>query len=67
MTDDLLLTVDDVREAGLCVRGAKQWFSLHHLDFKHFLAHGIRASQLPDNDAFAQKVLDVARERRSDE
>lgn len=67
MNDDLLLTVEDVREAGLCVRGAKQWFALHKLDFKHFLMHGIRASALPENDAFAQKVLEVARERRSDE
>lgn len=67
MNDDLLLTVEDVREAGLCVRGAKQWFALHKLDFAHFLANGIRMSQLPSNDALSQKVIEVARERRGDQ
>lgn len=67
MSDDLHLTVEDVREAGLCVRGAKQWFALHKLDFTHFLAHGIHMSQLPQNDALAQKVIEVARERRGEQ
>lgn len=67
MNDDLHLTVEDVREAGLCVRGAKQWFALHKLDFAHFLTHGINMSQLPQNDALAKKVIEVARERRGDQ
>lgn len=43
----MIVTINHLREAGHCVRGAKGWFEQHDLDFKDFLRHGI------DADTFA--------------
>lgn len=40
---DVVFTIDDVMQAGHCVRGAKRWFGEYELDFRDFLAHGISA------------------------
>lgn len=62
MSDDLIITVEHVRDAGMCVRGAKQWFALHGLDFQKFLTHGIPASEVTAlGDVFADKVVALAR------
>lgn len=53
---DLVITATDVRRAGLCARGMKSWFESYGLDFRAFLADGIRAAELPE-DAFAERVI----------
>jgi hypothetical protein len=62
--DDLLVTVDDLRAASMCVRGAKQWFRLHKLDFASFLAIGLPASTLAAlNDEMADRAIAMAKKR----
>jgi hypothetical protein len=43
---DIVVTITDVRNAGVCVRGAKRWTQANGLDFAHFLKHGLPASTL---------------------
>lgn len=43
------ISIDDVRKAGYCVRGAKTWFEDHGMDFRDFLVRGI------DQDEFILK------------
>lgn len=42
---DLVITIDDVRTAGYCTRGAKKWFDGYGLDFRDFLENGIPADR----------------------
>jgi len=54
-----MITIDDVRSAGHCVRGAKDWFAHYDLDFKAFLRDGIdEATFLATGDAIAQQIVD---------
>lgn len=56
----------DVRDAGLCVRGARVWFTKHGLDFKNFVVNGIVVEEVQAvsrNDAFAVRVIEQARKR----
>lgn len=69
MTDEVLVTGDDLREArvrfgGFCAAGAAKWFQRQGLSFRHFLQHGYPASTLAV-DSFGQQVADMARERLS--
>jgi len=67
MSDDFTVTIDDVRGAGHCVRGAKQWFERYKLDFRAFLDEGIPASKLlATGDAYGIQVVEVARRRVGD-
>ena len=43
---DFIVTIDDVRKTGHCVRGIRRWFEAHRLDFKAFMQQGIAASVL---------------------
>ena len=62
--NDLIVTVDDLRAASMCVRGAKQWFRLHKLDFASFLAKGLPATTLAAlNDEMADRVIAMAKKR----
>lgn len=62
--NELIVTVEDVRAAKMCVRGARQWFSLHRLDFADFLAHGLPKSTLAAlNDELANRVIEKAEAR----
>lgn len=64
MSDDFTVTIDDVRGAGHCVRGAKQWFDGYGLDFRSFLESGIAASKLlATGDAYGIQVVEHARRR----
>lgn len=64
MNDDFTVTIDDVRGAGHCVRGAKQWFEGYGLDFREFLDAGMTASTLlATGDAYAIQVVEHARRR----
>lgn len=62
MSDDPIITIQDVRNCGLCVWGARAWFERHGLNFRHFIRHGIRASEvLKTGDGYAQQVVERAR------
>lgn len=61
MTEPLLITIDHVRAAGLCVHGTRGWFARHGLDFKAFLRDGIAADVLlATGDAMAMRVVEHA-------
>jgi hypothetical protein len=61
---ELIVTMRDVRESGLCVQGARAWFKSRGLDFRKFLHEGMPESQvLALRDAMANRALEVARKR----
>jgi hypothetical protein len=65
--DDSTITINDVRQAGHCVAGAKRWFGLHDLDWQNFLQEGIsEADFLATGDALAADIVKRKRERQSD-
>lgn len=58
------ITIDDIRQAGHCVRGTRDWFDQHGLDFKDMLKNGIEESEFLDTgDALAQQVVERKRAR----
>ncbi len=62
---EIIVTIDDVRAAGLCVNGTRVWFARHDLDFRAFLREGCSADTLlATGDAMAQRVVDHARIRQ---
>lgn len=55
---DLIITINDIRKAGHCTRGARNWFEQQGLDFRGFLKDGISAEDfLASGDAQAQQVV----------
>jgi hypothetical protein len=63
--DDRRVTIDDVRAAGHCVRGAREWFDRHGLDFRSFLREGIdEAEFLASGDGLAARIVDLKRFRQ---
>lgn len=59
MTEDRIITINDMRKVGFCVSGVRRWFDAHGLDFRDLLANGIPASKLlATEDGLAQKVVD---------
>jgi hypothetical protein len=64
MIDDIIVTMEDVRKAGMCSSGARAFFKRHDLNWNKFLEQGITAKELfPTQDAMALKVIEVARGR----
>jgi hypothetical protein len=64
MTDDLIIRMEHVRQAGMCSSGARAFFQRHDLDWNRFLEQGITAKELiPTQDAMALRVVEVARGR----
>ncbi len=62
--EDPIVTITDIRKAGHCPSGARDWFKAHDLDFRAFLAHGLPASTLlATGDAYAEQVVSRKRER----
>lgn len=60
------VTIDDIRKAGHCVRGARRWFESHGLDFGTFLERGIAAEALlATGDALADQVIQRKMEREA--
>lgn len=60
----LRITITDVRAAGHCARGAKDWFERHGLDFRAFLKDGASEEELlATGDALAVEVIKHKRER----
>lgn len=62
----LRITIDDVRAAGHCPAGTRNWFLEHNLDFRDFLKNGIDAKTfLVDGDALAEQVVTRKLEREN--
>ena len=60
----MIVTVDDVRKAGYCVRGIREWARTYNLDFNDFIHNGIDVAVLePLNDAMADRIIKLKRER----
>jgi hypothetical protein len=58
------VTIDDVRAAGHCVRGARDWFDRHSLDFRAFIRDGIAEEIfLASGDAMAERVVSLKQSR----
>lgn len=65
MTDDFIITVDDLRKCGMCASGVRQWFIAHNLDFKDFLANGMAASKFLDTgDAMGARAVRMVKENK---
>lgn len=60
--------MQDIRRAGLCAKGARDFFKSHNLDFNDFLKHGIDI-QLIENtqDSIALKVVDLVKSENTHE
>ena len=68
MTDDVIVHVRHIREAKLCSRGARMWFTRHGLDFNKFLTEGIPASQVDSlGDALGKQVAQIARDEAAED
>lgn len=58
---EVIVTIDHVRAAGLCVHGTRTWFARQGLDFRAFLREGCDADTLlATGDAMAQRVVSYA-------
>lgn len=44
--DDLMITIKDVRQAGHCVRGAKEWCDRNNFDFRRLIDDGLTAREV---------------------
>lgn len=65
---DPLVTVEHMRKARLCSRGARQWATRHGLDYMRFLSHGYPASVFEaTGDALGKLVADIARKEAAGE
>jgi hypothetical protein len=64
MSNDLIVTVQDLRAARFCFQGARPWFRRHGLDWQAFLADGLPADVLvATGDALVFPVIAEARKR----
>lgn len=53
-----IITINDVRNAGLCAKGARIWAQSNGFDLRAFLKDGMTESKVAAmNDAMANKVL----------
>lgn len=65
MSEQVIVTMDDIRKLRYCSRGARAWFMAHDLDWVAFLRHGISSEQLQaTGDEMAMKAIEVARGRQ---
>ena len=59
------ITITDIRLAGHCVSGTRDWFEKHNLDFRDMLRNGIDIEIFRAlNDGFAQQVIERKEQRR---
>ncbi|MEN3144642.1 hypothetical protein ABDF71_21870 [Ochrobactrum sp. WV_118_8] len=65
MSEDLVISMEDLRKCGMCASGVRRWFLDHNLDFKDFLANGIASSALVElGDALGLRAVELTRKRR---
>lgn len=63
----LRVTIVDVREVDLCVRGARNWFASHSLDFRVFLIEGYPIEVIEaTGDALGKRVADHVRRKNGE-
>ncbi|MDR3444693.1 hypothetical protein [Dyella sp.] len=63
-TRDLFTIPGYSKRCGFCRSGARHWFATHHLDWTHFVKHGIDAQILEaTGDALALALVAWARKR----
>lgn len=55
--EDLIITIQDLRDAGHCVAGSRHWFAANELDFKDFLVNGMPATKFAAIDALSEEVV----------
>lgn len=61
----MIVTIQDVRDAGYCASGARRWFESYGIDFRGFMENGVEAETLlATEDAMANRVVElkIARE-----
>jgi len=60
------ITIDDIRRAGHCVAGARDWLTLHGFEWRTFLKEGAsEADILATGDAYAERVVAMKQARIS--
>ena len=60
----LMVTIEDVRQAGLCIPGARRWCRRHDIDWHRLLKDGVEASRLIETrDAMAARAVAMAQRR----
>lgn len=60
---EIIVRIEHVRKAGLCTRGARQWFRMRALDYMQFLKDGLPISRIEAvGDSLSAKVCAAARE-----
>lgn len=63
-----IVRIQHVRRAGMCARGAREFFLRHALSWEDFLQNGIDAAILDrTGDVMAKQVADLARKEQSSE
>lgn len=64
----MIIKITDIRLAGHCATGAKQWFDDMGIDFKDFLKNGIDSEKLlATGDGLARQVVSRTKERRGED
>jgi hypothetical protein len=59
-----IVTIEDVRKAGHCVRGCRAWGEQHGFDFRAFLKNGLPESVvLATGDEMALDIVQRKQER----
>lgn len=68
MSEQIVVTIKHVQACSMCVRGARQWFERHGLDFRDFLIHGLPVEVVENlGDAMAKMVAKRARDEAAGE
>lgn len=64
ITDETIITIDDIRRAGFCVDGFRDLAKRNNHDLRHFLRNGAPVGLLRTwgEDALLDRVLSVKRE-----
>jgi len=62
VSEQIIVTIKHVQACSMCVRGARQWFERHGLDFREFLLKGLPIEKIEaTGDAMGRLVADYAR------
>lgn len=59
-----IVTIEHIRQANLCMKGARNWFAFHGFSWPDFIANGKSADELEaTGDALAFRVTAIARQK----
>lgn len=54
----MIIRIDHLRRAHICMGGAREWFARHNLSWDEFITNGIPVSEIEHlDDAFVERVL----------